>query len=860
MNVGPAPVPPALAAQSWTSGAKDLVMTALGTSRVWATIGRGIVNEVYWPAVDQPQVKDLGFLVGGFSGVSGVSGPGWWQEVKRASRYTLSTPEPGLMLPTIVHTGTNQAYRLTLRPVVDPDHDALLVGYDLAGSGVRLYPLLAPHLGVSQITPEEQWPALGAGNMAWVEPDPASGPGLFARGNGHVLCLLARPGFTRGGAGYVGDTDGWTDFSRHQSMTMTYSEAGPGVVALTGELAAGSGLLALGFGDSRDAARDAARASLDAGYDTTAAAFIRGWQAWTAGLTLPRPADPPELAGALRESAVVLRSHADHTVTGAYVASLAIPWGNDTNDPGGYHMVWCRDAGETALALAAAGHADDAAAALGYLATRQNQDGSWPRCFFVSRVPRSFDPQAPAELDEVAFPLLLAGKLDELGVPLPAGSDNAITRAAAYLARNGPVSGQDADRWEDNPGASPFTIGLEVVALLVAATRLTGPDRALALALADNWNERLEEFTYVSGDEVDQAFGTGGHYVRIGRPGGGRAIPASQPPGTQPPGSQPLGFQPPGVQPPGTRPAGAGALVGLEFGYLPRLGLRDPADQRIAGTLAIAEAMLGADTPSGRAYRRYDLDGYGEWLDGNGWPVRKTGIGRPWPLLAGERGHMDVLAGGDAGAQLRAMLAMRGRGGLLPEQIWDAGPLIWQDLWPGRPTGSAMPLAWAHSELIKLAVAVVTKKPVELLTLVADRYHAAVPAAQSWFWRDATPVRALPAGRTLVVADPEPFTLHYGFDDWDPATITERDAQGLGLGLSGVTLTPADLAGHSSLQFVRRYPDGRWEPSTRHDVTLGAPGPATLRLSPGHQARLAAGAPGFHDRGQKAPDSDQNWP
>jgi glucoamylase len=812
---GPASVPPAQAVQSWTSGAKDLVMTALGTSRVWATTGQGIVNEVYWPAVDQPQVKDLGFLVGA------ASGPGWWQEVKRAGRYTLSTPEPGLMLPTIVHTGADQAYQLTLRPVVDPDHDALLIAYDLAGAGVRLYPLLAPHLGVSQITPEEQWALLGAANQAWVDPPDLA---LFASGSGHFLCLLARPGFTRAGAGYVGDTDGWTDFARNRSMTLTYSQAGPGVVALTGELAAGSGLLALGFGDSQDAARAAAQASLDAGYDATAAAFTRGWRAWTAGLTLPEPPQlgsaSPELVGALRESAVVLRSHADHTVTGAYVAGLAIPWGDYSNDPGGYHMVWCRDGGETALALAAAGHADDAAAVLGYLAAWQNQDGSWPRCFFVSRVPAAFDPRAAVQLDEVAFPLLLAGKLDELGVPLPAGSDNAITRAAAYLAQNGPVSGQDVDRWEENPGASPFTIGLEIVALLVAATRLTGPDRALALALADNWNERLEEFTYVSGDEVDQAFGTDGHYVRIGQPGGGRVGLANQPPGTQ--------------------PVDAAALVGLEFGYLPRLGLRDPADKRVTDTLAIAEAMLGADTPSGRAYHRYDIDGYGEWLDGSGWPVRKFGIGRPWPLLAGERGHLDVLSGGDASAQLRAMLAMRGRGGLLPEQVWDAGPLPWQNLRPGQPTGSAMPLAWAHSELIKLAVAVATKKPVELLTLVGDRYHAAAPASPTWFWRDAAPVLALPAGRTLVVAGSGPFTLHYGFDDWDPATITERDAQGLGLGLSGVTLTPADLAGHSSLQFVRRYPDGGWEPSTRHDVTLGAPGPATLPLSANHLARLAA--------------------
>jgi glucoamylase len=186
------------------------------------------------------------------------------------------------------------------------------------------------------------------------------------------------------------------------------------------------------------------------------------------------------------------------------------------------------------------------------------------------------------------------------------------------------------------------------------------------------------------------------------------------------------------------------------------------------------------------------------------------------------------------------MLAMRGRGGLLPEQVWDAGPLPWQNLRPGQPTGSAMPLAWAHSELVKLAVAVATGKPVELLALVADRYHAAVPASPSWFWRDASPVLALPAGRSLVVAEARPFTLHYGFNDWSPVTISERDAEPLGLGLFGVTLTPADLAGQASLQFVRRYPGGSWEPSARHDVTLGSPGPAAVRLSAAHLGRLAA--------------------
>ena len=340
---------------------------------MWATIGRGIFNEIYWPAVDQPQVKDLGFL---------ISGPGWWQEVKRAGSYTLSTPEPGLLLPTIVHTGRNQAYQLTLRPVVNPDHDALLIGYDLAGEQA---------CGSTRCWPRTWAPARsrrsrsGRRSALTTRRGPTRRTSPCSPAAAAASCACShQPGFTRAGAGYVGDTDGWTDFSRNQSMTLTYSQAGPGVVALTGELAAGSGLLALGFGDSQDAARSAAQVSLDAGYDATAAAFTRGWQAWTADLTLPGPAQltsgPAGLADALRESAVVLRTHADRTVAGAYVAGLAIPWGNYANDPGGYHMVWCRDSGETALALAAAGHADDAVATLGYLAGRQNRDGSWPHC------------------------------------------------------------------------------------------------------------------------------------------------------------------------------------------------------------------------------------------------------------------------------------------------------------------------------------------------------------------------------------------------------------------------------------------------------------------------------------------------
>jgi glucoamylase len=101
-QAGPAPgwpgIPP-----TWTSSAKDMVTTALGPSRVWATFGFGIVNEVYWPSAGRPQIRDLGFIVASRSK---------WTEVKRVARYQLLLPEPYIPLPRIVHEG--EGYRLEL--------------------------------------------------------------------------------------------------------------------------------------------------------------------------------------------------------------------------------------------------------------------------------------------------------------------------------------------------------------------------------------------------------------------------------------------------------------------------------------------------------------------------------------------------------------------------------------------------------------------------------------------------------------------------------------------------------------------------------------------------------------------------
>ena len=75
-------------APTWTSSAKDMVGCALGISRLWFTLGFGIVNEVYYPRVDIPQIRDLGCII--------ADSEGFWAEVKRVAHYRIRLLAPGV--------------------------------------------------------------------------------------------------------------------------------------------------------------------------------------------------------------------------------------------------------------------------------------------------------------------------------------------------------------------------------------------------------------------------------------------------------------------------------------------------------------------------------------------------------------------------------------------------------------------------------------------------------------------------------------------------------------------------------------------------------------------------------------------
>ena len=749
-------------APTFAAGDKDAVSTALGASRVWLTIGGGVLNEVFWPHTGRPQLRDLGFL---------VTGTGFWTEVKRVADYTITTPEPALPLPTVVHL--HERYRLTLEFVCDPNRDVVLVSYELVDltpdgdEALALHLLAAPHIGGS-----------GHDNEGWVD-----GATLFAARGEESMAIVAHPAFSSASVGYVGASDGWQDVASHGVPLHRFTRASRGNIALTATCAAPQGTIAVGFATTVNGCRSLANASLAEGRESIVAAFSRGWQAWSTDLPFAVSTDP--VACLARASAMVLRVHEDRSFPGAIVASLATPWGFAHDDPGGYHLVWPRDCAEAGLALAAVGQRADALRMLQFLASTQSADGHWPQ---------NFTPDGTAywtglQLDETALPVILAARLCELGCvdPHHAMISAMVERACHYLAANGPLS--DQDRWEEAAGANPFTIAAIVAALAGAALTgfLAGNDATYALSLADWWNARIEALVYVAATELDLTFGTAGHYERIA------------------PATDETGRACVVLANRGGERIESGRLVGLEFLALVRYGLRAATDPRVVDSVTIVDGVLRADVGTGPLYHRYQNDGYGEHDDGS--PFDGSGVGRLWPLLAGERGHYALEVGEDPLPYLRAMAASVTAGGGLPEQVWDAAPIAERRLAPGKPTGSAAPLVWAHAEFLKLYLAVNEGTFADRLEAVASRY-ASEPRPMVAHLR--TELDIATDATELSFEQARPFVLHIGTDGWQyPVDLPSSPT---GLGLHEVRVARTHLGTATTVEWTRFDPAaGAWE-------------------------------------------------
>ncbi|MGB5051678.1 MAG: glucan 1,4-alpha-glucosidase [Caldilineaceae bacterium] len=768
----------------WTSSAKNGVGTARNPlSKVWFTISHGILDEIYYPRVDSACTRDLGLIV--------TDGHDYFSEEKRDAESQVRPLAVGVPGYGLVNRATDGRYRMEKEIISDPLRNVVLQRtrfVPLVGAleDYRLYVLLAPHLGNR-----------GANNNAWLGISKGA-PVLYAQRDGvAALALLSSVGWQTRSVGYVGVSDGWQDLSQHKQLTWFYDSADNGNVALVGEIdlaaCGGEFVLALGFDQQAFSAAHHARSSLLNGFDATRAEFIAEWQTWQSGLLdFSEPAAPDSPAIDLyRASTAVLHTHEDKQFRGGLIASLSIPWGASKGDDdlGGYHLVWTRDMVESVGGLLAAGAQDEVIRVLRYLMTTQESDGHWPQNMWLDGTAY----WGGVQLDEAAFPILLVGYARRDGLLDAEALHDVwplVRRAAGFVARTGPVTQQD--RWEEDGGYSPFTLAVAISGLLVAADIAESEgEQTIAQDLrqiADNWNSNIERWTYATETELALTYGVDGYYVRIGADDDLDEVAPT------------AGWVAIKNRPMNHSSALANQIVSPDALALVRFGLRAATDPRILNTVKVIDGELKKELPGGPAWYRYNEDGYGEHEDGRAYDG--TGIGRPWPLLTGERAHYEIAAGNREEAQrlTAALESFANEGGLLPEQVWDTDDIPGHELFLGRPTGSAMPLVWAHAEYVKLRHSLHSGVVFDMPSQTVQRYQEQKIQSSSTIWRFNHKCRTMAEGNSLRIELPNEATVQWSSDGGQTTqAVATRDT---GLGLHVADLATADLPANTRIRFT----------------------------------------------------------
>jgi glucoamylase len=750
----------------WTSSAKSGIGTALNrNSRIWFTLSHGILNEIYYPRVDQACTRDMGLIV--------TNGKKFFSEEKRHSQNVTTYLADGVPAYRIVNTCTEGRYRIEKEIITDPKRPVVFQRTKFTAlkeklENYHLYVLLAPHLANQ-----------GSNNTAWVG-EYNGRPMLFVEREGYALALACSENWLNRSVGFVGVSDGWQDLNANKCMTWFYDRAENGNVALTGEVDLPKNntefLLVVGFGSNTDEAAQVAIDSLKDGFDSARDQYLKEWLEWNATLKEINP----KISKAGKQnfiSALVMRTCESKEHPGGIVASLSIPWGfaKGDDDLGGYHLVWPRDLAETAGALLAIAANEDVKRVLNYLQSTQLEDGHWSQNMWIDGKPY----WSGVQLDETAFPILIT---DLARREMALNNEEAkkfwpmVKRAAIYLIKNGPVAMQD--RWEEDPGYSPFTLAATIAALLVAADFADiNNDNTLGEYLreiADCWNESIEHWTYVTNTELARRIGVEGYYVRIAPPESSDA-------------ASPLnGFVPIKNRPPGKSEEPASQIISPDALALVRFGLRAPDDPRIVNTVKAIDALLKIDTPKGPLWHRYNEDGYGEHSDGSAFDG--TGIGRAWPLMTGERAHYELAAGRPKEAErlLLSLESFANESGLIPEQIWDSPDIPDRELFLGRPSGSAMPLVWAHAEQIKLSRSLQDGLVFDLPQTSVDRYLKKKVRSPIVIWRFNHKCRAISAGKNLRIELLAEAIIHWSSNKWKKVIETKTRDTGIGIHLADI--------------------------------------------------------------------------
>lgn len=657
----------------WPSAAKNGFGTSnTVASKVWFTLNNGVMTEAFYPRLDVPNSQTLQLIVCDKRGCQ-TEAEDMDHEMRVVDPHSLSFQQ--------INKPKDNSYRITKTYATDPERATILIQVDIASADGRdVYVHYDPSLNNS-----------GMHDTGW-----SSAAGLLSVDGNVASALLASSGFAEMTNGFLGNSDGLTQLKRTGGIAAKYDRAENGNLVQIARLGPRrSFTLALGFGASSDQALANARASLVKGFNRVGREYDAGWHAYLRSLHRVAPAYGRQF----NMSAMVLKSLEDKTFRGAMAASPSIPWGGGPNaneaTVSGYHAVWSRDLYHVSTAFIAMGDRATANRALEYLFTvQQKSDGSFPQNSWIDGRPIG----GGLQMDQVAFPLLLAYQLDR--------NDRRtwlkhIKPAADFIIQKGPSTQQE--RWEEEEGYSPASIAAQIAGLVCAAriARLNGDisSASLYLGKADDWARDIERRAVTS----TGPHAKGKYYLRITQadPNAGAKLEIN---------------------------SGGGVydqreIVDAGFLELVRLGIKRADDPTIASSLRVVDELIKVDTPNGAGWYRYNHDAYGERPDGENYDAR-TGKGRLWTLLTGERGEYELARGNLNGARrsLGAMMKFANDGLMIPEQVWDQKESPRTELRFGEGTGSATPLAWSMAQFIRLALNVRARRNLETPALVRMRF------------------------------------------------------------------------------------------------------------------------------------------
>ena len=770
----------------WTRSAKDAVCTAYSSaSRLWFTTSAGVLDEIYFPTIDSPQVRDLQFLI--------TDGETFFHEERRHLQSTTEYIAGEGLAVKIVNHSPDGRYNIFKEVITDPHQPTLLINTRLEGDPellkkLHLYVLLAPHLGVG-----------GWGNSGYLSRI-VGHDFLTANKDGVWLALGAMRPFLRTSCGYVGNTDGWQDLHSNFKMDYQFAAALDGNIALTAEIDLSKGYaftLGLGFGRELNRAVTTLYQSLAEPFAEHRARFLEQWER-ACRHSLPLGKFSGDGGALYHRGSELLLAHEDKTYPGALIASLSIPWGEAKSDDdlGGYHLVWTRDMVNSVTGLAATGEVSTALRALIYLACAQRPDGGFPQNFWIDGKPY----WNGVQLDEVSFPMTLAWRMHKAGALKDFDPYPMVLRAAHFLVDNGPPTPQE--RWEENAGYSPSTLASNIAGLVCAACFARDRGDLVTAQFLEEYADFLEANieTWTVTNDGFLVPGIKRHYVRI------NPIDISDPDAAESIGGKRVFIQ--------NRPPGAQAefpvaeIVDGGFLELVRYGIRKAGDSLMEDSLRVIDAVLKTDFPAGPCWRRYTHDGYGQRDDGG--PFLGWGRGRPWPLLTGERGHYELAAGRDPKPYLQAMERFANSTQLLPEQIWDQPDLRRRLLKFGGQTGSATPLMWAHAEYIKLLRSTRDGRVFDMVEEVRDRYmKPGRKPSRLRVWKSDRHVRSVSAGDRLRIQATHPFTLHWSNDEWQHVNDTGSTSTPIGFEYVDID---AGASAKAPIRFTCKWREtGAWE-------------------------------------------------